>query len=122
MPPSYTSGTAEAALELTLRGSDVVNIVAGTLTGTGSSANIVGTGRPDDPSTLEATTMALVDNASVGTEFISLDGAGLDLWRVATAAQRFLGDRGGRRGVLVRDHWQAHHLHPEPGTFTSSPM
>ena len=77
---SYTTNSADAALELTLRGNNVVNIVTNTLTKSEARVEIIGTGRPDDPSTLEATTIQQVANAQVGTLFISLDGAGVGAW------------------------------------------
>ena len=77
---SYTTNSADAALELTLRGNDVVNIVTNTLTKSEARVEIIGTGRPDDSSTLEATTIQQVANAQVGTLFISLDGAGIGAW------------------------------------------
>ena len=77
---SYTTNSADAALELTLRGNDVVNIVTNTLTKSEARVEIIGTGRPDDASTLEATTIQKVANAQVGTLFISLDGAGIGAW------------------------------------------
>ena len=80
MTRSYTTNSADAALELTLRGNDVVNIVTNTLTKSEARVEIIGTGRPDDPSTLEATTIQQVANAQVGTLFISLDGAGIGAW------------------------------------------
>ena len=80
MTRSYTTNSADAALELTLRGNDVVNIVTNTLTKSEARVEIIGTGRPDDPSTLEATTIQQVTNAQVGTLFISLDGAGVGAW------------------------------------------
>ena len=80
MTRSYTTNSADAALELTLRGNDVVNIVTNTLTKSEARVEIIGTGRPDDPSTLEATTIQQVANAQVGTLFISLDGAGVGAW------------------------------------------
>lgn len=80
MTRSYTTNSADAALELTLRGNDVVNIVTNTLTKSEARVEIIGSGRPDDPSTLEATTIQQVANAQVGTLFISLDGAGIGAW------------------------------------------
>lgn len=80
MTKSYTTNSADAALELTLRGNDVVNIVTNTLTKSEARVEIIGTGRPDDASTLEATTIQQVANAQVGTLFISLDGAGIGAW------------------------------------------
>ena len=80
MTRSYTTNSADAALELTLRGNDVVNIVTNTLTKSEARVEIIGTGRPDDSSTLEATTIQQVANAQVGTLFISLDGAGIGAW------------------------------------------
>ena len=80
MTKRYTTNSADAALELTLRGNDVVNIVTNTLTKSEARVEIIGTGRPDDPSTLEATTIQQVANAQVGTLFISLDGAGIGAW------------------------------------------
>ena len=80
MTRSYTTNSADAALELTLRGNNVVNIVTNTLTKSEARVEIIGTGRPDDPSTLEATTIQQVTNAQVGTLFISLDGAGVGAW------------------------------------------
>ena len=80
MTRRYTTNSADAALELTLRGNDVVNIVTNTLTKSEARVEIIGTGRPDDPSTLEATTIQQVANAQVGTLFISLDGAGVGAW------------------------------------------
>ena len=80
MTKRYTTNSADAALELTLRGNDVVNIVTNTLTKSEARVEIIGTGRPDDPSTLEATTIQQVANAQVGTLFISLDGAGVGAW------------------------------------------
>ena len=80
MTRSYTTNSADAALELTLRGNDVVNIVTNTLTKSEARVEIIGSGRPDDPSTLEATTIQQVTNAQVGTLFISLDGAGIGAW------------------------------------------
>ena len=77
---SYTTNSADAALELTLRGNDVVNIVTNTLTKSEARVEIIGTGRPDDASTLAATTIQKVANAQVGTLFISLDGAGIGAW------------------------------------------
>ena len=78
---TYTTGTSGAALELTLRSNDVVNIVTGSLAGGGGgSANIIGTGRPDNAATLEAAVIAQVAGARIGTEFISLDGAGASMW------------------------------------------
>ena len=77
---SYTTNSADAALELTLRGNDVVNIVTNTLTKSEARVEIIGTGRPDDSSTLEATTIQQVANAQIGTLFISLDGAGIGAW------------------------------------------
>ena len=77
---SYTTNSADAALELTLRGNNVVNIVTNTLTKSEARVEIIGTGRPDDSSTLEATTIQQVANAQVGTLFISLDGAGVGAW------------------------------------------
>ena len=76
----YTTNSADAALELTLRGNNVVNIVTNTLTKSEARVEIIGTGRPDDSSTLEATTIQQVANAQVGTLFISLDGAGVGAW------------------------------------------
>ena len=80
MTKRYTTNSADAALELTLRGNDVVNIVTNTLTKSEARIEIIGTGRPDDSSTLEATTIQQVANAQVGTLFISLDGAGIGAW------------------------------------------
>ena len=80
MTKRYTTNSADAALELTLRGNDVVNIVTNTLTKSEARVEIIGTGRPDDSSTLEATTIQQVANAQVGTLFISLDGAGIGAW------------------------------------------
>ena len=80
MTKRYTTNSADAALELTLRGNDVVNIVTNTLTKSEARVEIIGTGRPDDSSTLEATTIQQVANAQVGTLFISLDGAGVGAW------------------------------------------
>ena len=80
MTKRYTTNSADAALELTLRGNDVVNIVTNTLTKSEARVEIIGTGRPDDASTLEATTIQQVANAQVGTLFISLDGAGIGAW------------------------------------------
>ena len=80
MTKRYTTNSADAALELTLRGNNVVNIVTNTLTKSEARVEIIGTGRPDDPSTLEATTIQQVTNAQVGTLFISLDGAGIGAW------------------------------------------
>ena len=76
----YTTNSADAALELTLRGNNVVNIVTNTLTKSEARVEIIGTGRPDDAATLEATTIQQVANAQVGTLFISLDGAGVGAW------------------------------------------
>ena len=80
MTKRYTTNSADAALELTLRGNNVVNIVTNTLTKSEARVEIIGTGRPDDASTLEATTIQQVANAQVGTLFISLDGAGIGAW------------------------------------------
>ena len=80
MTKRYTTNSADAALELTLRGNDVVNIVTNTLTKSEARVEIIGTGRPDDAATLEATTIQQVANAQVGTLFISLDGAGIGAW------------------------------------------
>ena len=80
MTKRYTTNSADAALELTLRGNDVVNIVTNTLTKSEARVEIIGTGRPDDSSTLEASTIQQVANAQVGTLFISLDGAGIGAW------------------------------------------
>ena len=80
MTKRYTTNSADAALELTLRGNNVVNIVTNTLTKSESRVEIIGTGRPDDAATLEATTIQQVANAQVGTLFISLDGAGIGAW------------------------------------------
>ena len=80
MTKSYSSGTADAALELTLRGMDLVNIVTNTLTRDTLNTLIVGTGRPDDPSTLEATTLAAVASAAPPMMFISTDGNNEGLW------------------------------------------
>ena len=80
MTKRYTTNSADAALELTLRGNNVVNIVTNTLTKSEARVEIIGTGRPDDPSTLESTTIQQVANAQVGTLFISLDGAGIGAW------------------------------------------
>ena len=77
---SYTTNTADAALEITLRGNDVLNIVTNTLTRSEARVEIIGTGRPDDAATLEANTINEVANARVGTLFISLDGAGINAW------------------------------------------
>ena len=77
---NYTTNTADAALEITLRGNDVLNIVTNTLTRSEARVEIVGTGRPDDAATLEANTINEVANARVGTLFISLDGAGIGAW------------------------------------------
>ena len=80
MTKRYTTNSADAALELTLRGNNVVNIVTNTLTKSEARVEIIGTGRPDDAATLEATTIQQVANAQVGTLFISLDGAGIGAW------------------------------------------
>lgn len=80
MTKSYSSGTADAALELTMRGMDLVNIVTNTLTRDTLNTLIVGTGRPDDPSTLEATTLAAVSSAVPPMLFISTDGNNEGLW------------------------------------------
>ena len=77
---SYTTNTADAALEITLRGNDVLNIVTNTLTRSEARVEIIGTGRPNDAATLEANTINEVANAHVGTLFISLDGAGINAW------------------------------------------
>ena len=80
MTKAYSSGTADAALELTLRGTDLVNIVTNTLTRDTVNAQIIGTGRPDDPSTLEATTLAAAAAAPLGMLFISVDGNNEGMW------------------------------------------
>ena len=77
---SYTTNTANAALEITLRGNDVLNIVTNTLTRSEARVEIIGAGRPDDAATLEANTINEVANARVETLFISLDGAGINAW------------------------------------------
>ena len=77
---TYSPGSTDGALEITMRGSDVVNIVVNTLTQSTVRQDIVGVGRPDDPSTLEAKAIQAVNAAAVGTLFISLDGSGEGMW------------------------------------------
>lgn len=77
---TYSPGSTDGALEITMRGSDVVNIVVNTLTQSTVRQDIVGVGRPDDPSTLEAKSIQAVNAAAVGTLFISLDGSGEGMW------------------------------------------
>ena len=77
---TYTSGTANAAIEVVLRGNDVIEVIANTMPQGVGGSNIVGTGRPDNPATLEAKSLALVASAPVGAVFVSLDGAGAGLW------------------------------------------
>ena len=76
----YSPGSTDGALEITMRGSDVVNIVVNTLTQSTVRQDIVGVGRPDDASTLEAKSIQAVNAAAVGTLFISLDGSGEGMW------------------------------------------
>ena len=76
----YSPGSTDGALEITMRGSDVVNIVVNTLTQSTVRQDIVGVGRPDDASTLEAKSIQAVNTAAVGTLFISLDGSGEGMW------------------------------------------
>ena len=77
---TYTTGTANAAIEVVLRGNDVIEVIANTVPQGVGGSNILGTGRPDNPSTLEARSLALVASAPIGTVFVSLDGAGTGLW------------------------------------------
>lgn len=77
---TYSAGTANAAVEIVLRGNDVIEVIANTVPQGAGGSNIVGTGRPDNPSTLEARSLALVASAPIGTVFVSLDGSGTGLW------------------------------------------
>ena len=77
---TYASNTAEAAMEVTLRGNDVIHITANTIPVDDMNNDIIGVGRPDDPSTLEYTTLSRVQAAKTGALFISLDGVGENRW------------------------------------------
>lgn len=77
---TYSAGTANAAVEVVLRGNDVIEVIANTVPQGAGGSNIVGTGRPDNPSTLEARSLALVAAAPIGTVFVSIDGSGSGLW------------------------------------------
>ena len=77
---TYASNTAEAAMEVTLRGNDVIHITANAIPVDDMNNDIIGVGRPDDPSTLEYTTLSRVQAAKTGALFISLDGVGENRW------------------------------------------
>lgn len=79
MLKTYTSGTTSAAIEVTLRGSDTVNIVTSTISQSSQYSPIVGQGRPDQPATLDTNTQILVNAATFGKLFLSTDGPD-DLW------------------------------------------
>lgn len=78
---TYVGGTAVTKAEITMRGGDVLQIATNNSVALESTrVQIVGFGRPDVPEMLEADVLVLVQNAAVGTEFISEDGGGDEIW------------------------------------------
>ena len=78
---TYTSGTATAGAEITMRGSQAVSVIASSLGRDPSRAwQIVGYGRPDDLNTIEGVVLTAVNTATIGTVFVSVDGAGVGIW------------------------------------------